>query len=206
MSPKIINLCRVLTAVTIVCAWFTSPSANAGEHRLPEMPVRELPMLFGGAFTLVDKDGNTRTDQDFRGTYMLINFGYSNCPNICPTDLTTISTAVDMLGHQGERVQPIFITVDPERDTPERLKEYLFNFHPRLIGMGGSEAQIRAVAKVYRVHRGKIILDDTSAENYLATHSSLTYLMGPDGAFLTLFPHDTAPQLMADALRRHFGG
>ncbi len=206
MSRKSINLYWFFSAVTIVSVWFLVPPVNAHEEASVEIPLPELSALFGGAFTLVDQDGNIRTDQDFRGKYMLINFGYSTCPDICPTDLATISTAVDMLEHMGEQVQPIFITVDPERDTPERLKEYVSSFHPRLMGLGGSEAQIRAVAKVYRVHRSKVILEDSWAENYLATHSSLTYLMGPDGAFLTLFPHDTAAQFMADALRRHISG
>ena len=108
------------------------------------------------------------------------------------------------IGADGERVQPLFITVDPGRDTPDRLRDYVAHFHPRLIGLGGSEAQVRAAARAYKVHRRKVVLADADGpDDYLVDHSSITYLMGPDGAFVTLFPHDTDAAFMAKAIRKY---
>ncbi len=169
----------------------------AAQDRVPP----PLAKLFGGPFALVDQDGEPRTDADYRGRFMLIYFGYTYCPDICPTNLAVMSEALDALGAEAARIQPILISVDPARDTPEALKEYAAAFHPSLVGLGGSEAQVRAAAKAYRVHRRKVIPPDTDPEDYLVDHSSLTYLMGPDGGFVTMFPHDTPADRMADVLR-----
>lgn len=164
-----------------------------------------LPVAFGGPFELVDHQGRLRRDSDFRGSFLLIAFGYTSCPDICPTNLTIMATALDQLGTRGERVQPIFVTVDPARDTPAVLGDYVGHFHPRLIGLTGSEAQVRAAAKAYRVHRSKVILDPAAPEDYLVNHSSLTFLMAPDGGFVTLFPHDTDADTMAKAIAKYLG-
>ncbi len=167
------------------------------------IPIPQIGALFGGAFSLVDHDGRVRTDRDFHGRFILINFGYTNCPDICPTDLTTMASAIDTLGDHGDEVQPVFVTIDPARDTPQKLKEYLPNFHPRLIGLSGTEKQIRNVAKVYRIHRSKVIVEGALPEDYLATHSSMTFLMAPDGKFVTLFAYGTDPKFMANAIRKY---
>lgn len=159
--------------------------------------------LFGGPFDLLDHDGRPRTERDFPGKFLLINFGYSHCPDICPLDLSAMAAALNSLEQAGERVQPLFITIDPARDTPAVLKNFVGNFHPRLIGLGGTEAQIRRAAKAYRVHRSKLIIEGAAPGDYLANHSSLTYLMAPNGTFLTMFPHGSKPQFMAAAIRRH---
>jgi protein SCO1/2 len=133
---------------------------------------------------------------------MLVFFGYSNCPDICPIGLTTMAAALDALGARAAQVQPLFITVDPARDT-EVLADYVAHFHPRLIGLGGSQAQV-AAARAYRVHRSKVITSSSaSAGDYLVTHSSLTFLMGPDGAFLTLFPQGTTAPAMVTAIAKY---
>lgn len=169
---------------------------------------RDLPSLFGGPFTLTDQDGHPRTDADFRGKFLLIFFGYTTCPDICPTDLTDIARALDRLPPKlAARVQPVFVTIDPARDTPALLKDYVANFSPRLIGLTGTEEQVRAAAKAYRVHRSKVVPEGAaSADGYLMSHSTLTYLMGPDGRFVTLFPHDTPPEKMAATLSRYLAG
>ena len=154
----------------------------------------------GGPFALVDQDGDSRTDMDFRGRYMMIYFGYTFCPDVCPTALSDMIAAVDELGPLAERVQPVFITVDPARDTPETLKRYVPSFHPRLVGLSGSQAQITAAAKAYRVYYAKA--DDPAAgPDYLMDHSSIIYLMDPEGRYVTHFSHGTGPREIAERLR-----
>ena len=168
-----------------------------------ELP-RALPLTFGGPFTLVDHDGVKRTDRDFHGKFLLVYFGYTYCPDICPTGLQTIADALDTLGSKAARVRPVFVSVDPARDTPAVLKDYVENFHPSTVGLTGTEAQVRAIARAYRVHRSKVITPDMKDDDdYLVTHSSITYLMGPDGSWKTLFPHGTSAQKMAKALARY---
>lgn len=162
-----------------------------------------LPFQFGGPFELVDHEGETRTEKDFRGSFMLVYFGYTYCPDICPTDLFLMNQALEMLGEDARKVQPLFISVDPGRDRPDLLKEYVANFHPSLIGLTGSEAQVKAAAKAYRVHRVKVPQPDEGEDDYLVNHSSLTYLMGPDGTFLSLIPHGTAPERMSEIIGKY---
>ena len=163
-----------------------------------------LPITFGDPFALVDEDGAARTERDFAGRFLLVYFGYTTCPDICPTNLTAMASALDAVGAAGQRVQPLLISVDPGRDTPARLKAFTAKFHPRLIGLTGSESQIRAVARAYRVSRGKVSLPDPGdADGYLILHSPTTFLMGPDGRFLTLFPHGTDGDAMARTLANY---
>lgn len=158
----------------------------------------------GGAFTLVDQDGRTVTDKNFLGKYMLVYFGYTYCPDVCPTSLNTLGRAMDQLEAEAPeaaaRIQPVFITVDPARDTPELMKSYVGNFHDRLIGLTGTPEQVAAAAKAYRVYFSKVVEKGASADEYLMDHSSITYLMGPDGKFVTHFGHGTAPDVMAGKL------
>jgi len=177
----------------------TFASAEELEQRAAVAPPA-LESLFGGSFTLVDHEGRTRTDTEYHGRFLLIYFGYTYCPDICPTGLQTMSQALDSLGAKAENVQPLFISIDPGRDRPEVLKDYVSHFHPDLIGLTGSEAQIRAVAKAYRVHRRKVVLSQDDPEDYLVDHSSITHLIGPDGKFLTLFPHGTDATVMSERL------
>ena len=172
------------------------PSQAASDDQGPPLPIK-----FGGPFTLTDHTGAKRTDADFRGRFLLIYFGYTYCPDICPTNLQTMSQALDELGDKAEGVQPIFVSVDPARDTVEVLADYVDHFYPTMVGLTGTESEIRAVAKAYRVHRSKVIVDsEAPADEYLVNHSSITFLMGPDGGFLSLFPHDTKAEVMTKAL------
>ncbi|MEJ1935756.1 SCO family protein, partial [Nostoc sp. NIES-2111] len=150
-----------------------------------------LEKVFGGAFTLVNQEGSAVSDAEFRGRYLLLAFGYTHCPDVCPTDLMAMTQALDALGPAGERVTPAFATVDPERDTPPVLREYLSSFHPRFVGLTGSEAQVAAAAKAFKVHRRKVLPSPGATEDYFVDHGSLIYLIGPDGRFLTLFPAGT---------------
>ena len=159
-----------------------------------------LATLFGGPFSLIDHTGAVRNDEDYRGRYMLIYFGYTTCPSICPANLQHMSNALDELGTQAEAIVPIFVSIDPARDRPEVLKDYVEHFGERFVGLTGDEAQIRKIAKAYRVHRRKVLPEDAAPDDYLVDHASITYLMGPDGTFRTLFPHDTTGSIMAERI------
>ena len=153
----------------------------------------------GGPFELIDQNGARRTEADFRGRFMLVYFGFTLCPDICPTDLLQMALAVDRLGAAGDMVQPVFVTLDPERDTPEHLKGYMSLFHPRFVGLGGSAAAIRAAARAYRVYYEKVPREDGSG--YTVDHSAFIYLMDPDGRYLGFFPPGTSAKQMAESIR-----
>jgi cytochrome oxidase Cu insertion factor (SCO1/SenC/PrrC family) len=153
----------------------------------------------GGPFALTDHNGTRRTDRDFRGKLMLVYFGFTFCPDICPTDLLQMALAMDKLGQAGEMVQPVFITVDPERDTPEHLKQYMALFHPSFVGLTGDASAIREAARAYRAYYKKIEWDDRS--DYLVDHSAFIYLMGRDGEYLGFFPPGTSAEQIADIIR-----
>ena len=157
----------------------------------------------GGPFELIDQDGRQRSDAQLRGKLLLIYFGYTSCPDVCPADLMAISSAVRLLGGAGDDVQPIFITVDPERDTTERLRAYVSAFHPRLIGLTGSERDIRAVALAYKVHYEKIV--DPHGGPYAIDHTGFIYLVGRDGKYLGFFPPGTPADRMVEIIRQHLG-
>ena len=155
-------------------------------------------VAIGGPFTLVDGTGATVTDQNFRGKWMVIYFGYTYCPDVCPTGLSSIGQAVDLLPEaQQEQVVPLFITIDPERDTPEAVGEYVSHFHPRMVGLTGSAEQVAAAAKEYKVYYKKVEEGDGP---YLMDHSAIAYVMGPDGRFVRHFSHGAPPEDIAKAL------
>jgi len=136
---------------------------------------------------------------------MLIYFGFTFCPDVCPTELQVMAAALEKLGAKAEKVQPIFVTIDPERDTPEVMARYVKQFDPRLVGLSGSPEQIAAIAKEYRVFYEKVKEDGAEGEaagddDYTMDHSSVAYLMGPDGTFLTFFPPGVSPDQMADKI------
>jgi cytochrome oxidase Cu insertion factor (SCO1/SenC/PrrC family) len=160
--------------------------------------------LIGGPFTLVDHTGKLRSDNEFRGKLMVIYFGYTYCPDVCPTDLMAISQAIDALGSAGEMVQPIFITVDPERDTIPHLAEYVSAFHPRLIGLTGSPEQIRRVALAYKAYYAKVKND--RGDDYAIDHTGVIYLVGRDGQYLGFVPPQTKPDRLIEILRRQLAG
>jgi protein SCO1/2 len=157
----------------------------------------------GGPFTLSDQTGRLRSDTEFRGKLMLIYFGYSFCPDICPTDLMTIAQALEDLGDAGAAVQPIFITIDPERDTTERLAEYVSSFHPRLIGLTGTPADIRKVALAYKAYYAK--KESGRGEDYTIDHTGVTYLVGREGQYLGFVPPQTAPERLVEVIQAQLG-
>ena len=157
----------------------------------------------GGAFELVDQSGETRTQADFAGRHMLVYFGYTYCPDVCPTSLSLMSQGLDLLetetGSLEDRVVPIFVTVDPARDDVAAMAAYAEHFHPRLVALTGNDAQIAAAAKAYRVYYRRA--EDPSASEYLMDHSSFIYLMGPDGTYVSHFAHNASPEEIAEGLK-----
>jgi cytochrome oxidase Cu insertion factor (SCO1/SenC/PrrC family) len=166
---------------------------------------------FGGPFSLIDQNGMRRTDMDFRGKYMLLYFGYTYCPDVCPTTLATEAEALDKLGSRASRIVPIFITVDPKRDTPAKLKPYLASFdakppsaRPSFVGLSGSDEEIAKAAMAYRVYYRAHI--DGQVENeaeYSVDHSSEVYLMSPEGKFVAYYSAGILPDEMAADLMQN---
>jgi len=154
----------------------------------------------GGPFELIDQTGKPRSDRDFRGRLMLVYFGFTNCPDVCPTDLMAIGQALEQLGPDSDAVQPVFITVDPERDTAEHLAEYVPMFHPRLLGLTGSLDAIGAAAEAYKVYFAKIPIGK-DAGDYTVDHTSFIYLMDRDGKYLGFFPPGTSAERMVEVIR-----
>ncbi len=154
--------------------------------------------LVGGPFTLTSGEGNRVSDKDFRGRLMLVYFGFTYCPDVCPAGLQVVTAALDQLGEDADRVAPLFITVDPERDTPEQMKQYVSSFHKNFVGLTGSADDIAKAAKAYRVYYRKV--QDEALSNYTMDHTSFLYLMGADGQFITHFPHTIAPDKLAERL------
>ncbi len=197
---------KCLLAGALLAALAGGPAAAGGSDAAGDGAPGAPPISFGGPFALVDHAGRARSDKDFAGRFLLVVFGYPRCSNTCPTGLATMAAALDRLGGAGERVQPLFISVDPARDTPAELAAYVGRFHPRLIGLTGTEPAVAAAARAYRAHRRKVVpADSTAPDDYLVDHASLTFLIGPAGQWLTLFPHRTDAAVMAAAIRRYLG-
>ena len=152
--------------------------------------------LVGGPFILIDQHGTEVTEQDFAGSYMLIYFGYTYCPDFCPMSLSNMAQALDLLPpEEAEQVVPVLITIDPERDTVAQLAEYAPLFHPRLVALTGSLEQVKQAAKAYRVYFSKA--GNENSDDYLMDHSTFIYLMGPDGRYLRHFTHSATPEEIA---------
>lgn len=200
LMPRGWLVCGVLAGLLLA---MSHVSAFAGSQQATDSAPPPLSSLFGGPFSLIDHTGTRRSDGDFRGKFMLIYFGYTFCPTICPANLQHMADAQDRLGGEADNIVPIFVSIDPKRDTPEVLRDYVANFGDGFVGLTGSEAQIRAVAKSYRVHRRKVVEAGAAAEDYLVDHASITYLMGPDGKFRTLFPHDTPGKAIAERISKY---
>lgn len=155
----------------------------------------------GGPFTLVNQAGETVTDADFAGGKTLIYFGFTYCPDVCPTALQVMSVALEEMGDDADQITPIFVTVDPERDDVETMAAYVEHFGDNFIGLTGTPAQIEAAARAYKVYYRKVE-DASSTAGYTMDHSSVVYLMSEDNKFLANFTHETQPDRMAARLRQ----
>lgn len=177
-----------------------APPASIGPAA-PSSRAAAIPFDFGGPFALIDQTGRRRSEGDFRGAFMLVFFGYAGCEDMCPLTLGSMAAALDALGPAAARVQPLFITVDPARDTPARLRDWARRVHPRLIALTGDAAAIDAAMRAYRVRRaGHGVRPDGGA---LYAHGLYLYLMRPDGEFAALIPPSMPPDAMAALIRRY---
>ena len=153
----------------------------------------------GGPFALTDPLGKRTALADFRGKLVLLYFGFVSCPDICPTDLMAIGEAIRSLGAAGEQLQPVFVTLDPERDAPQALRAYVAGFHPRFIALTGNEAEVRRVATDYKVFFEKVPVP--GATTYTIDHAAFTFLLDREGKYVGLFPPGTPPERMAAIVR-----
>jgi protein SCO1/2 len=163
-------------------------------------PPVPAPAAVGGPFRLVDQNGQSVSDADLKGKPSLIFFGFTHCPDVCPTTLFEVSEVLDRMGDDAKRVNALFVTVDPERDTQEKIKDYLSSFHPRLRGLTGDAAAIAAIEKAYRVYAKKVPLE---GGGYTMDHTALVYLMDRDGRFVAPFNMRRTPEDAAAELRKY---
>ena len=205
--PLIGAMIAALAAIALAAyvAWQITrpqPIATVGSSVSVAVPGQ---IKIGGPFALIDHTGQPVTDADFRGKLMLVYFGYGFCPDICPTELQNIALSLDAMGASAAEVQPIFITVDPERDTVEFMAEYVVNFHKRLVGLTGPRPEIEKVATAYRVYHARA-KTGSGDDDYLVDHTGFVYLMGRDGSFLTMFRGATDPEKIAQTIEGFIGG
>jgi protein SCO1/2 len=158
-------------------------------------------VAIGGPFSLTDQDGKRVTEADLKGKLSLIYFGYTFCPDACPTALGTITAALNKMGADADQVTPVFITIDPERDTQQVMKDYASNFHPRLLALTGSVQEVTAAAHAYKIYFTKE--DGADPEHYLMNHSTLIYLMDRDGNYLAHFGPQATPDDIVAEVRKY---
>ena len=197
-------------AVILLSSAFSASSAHALKFApvAAKLPVQQVAaqdaVTMGGPFTLTTQAGKTVTDADFKGKYLLVYFGYTFCPDMCPTGLQSIAHAMDQLGPTAEKVQPLFITIDPARDTEEKLREYTASFNPKILGLRGTDEQTASVAKEYQVVYKKQESED-GPDQYMMDHTSLIYLMDPNGKFIAIYPEQVDPATLVKAIRTASG-
>lgn len=191
----------MLGLVTAMMLLMAAPASGGTDHAAgDQQPVTPSPI--GGTFVLQDQFGRVIYDQDLRGKFMLVYFGYTFCPDVCPTSLQTLSTVLDELGPQADRVWPLFITLDPRRDTAKVLRDYVQAFNPRILGLTGPEPYVDSVVAKYHIKVEKVPTPGVSG-GYTLDHTSSLILMDPFGAYVTRYPHGMPPEdIVADLKER----
>ena len=191
------NLQIILWTAAIVAtvAFFALRWSSAGMQDVADA-------AFSPSFSLADSEGTQRTSEEFRGKFLLVFFGFTQCPDVCPTTLSEVAQVMDDLGDESDRVQPLFISIDPERDRRLGLAEFTAAFHPSIVGLAGDEAQTRAAADSFRIFFARE--DDPAApDGYTMSHSPALYLIGPEGDWLRQFTYGTpAAEILADLQAR----
>jgi protein SCO1/2 len=185
-----LSILFIALVVGLAALWFANPRG----------PTSTGTALIGGPFALTDHTGKRVSEKDFAGKYMLIFYGYTFCPDICPSTLQVVSAALDKMAADAEPITPVFVTIDPERDTVAVMKDYVANFHPRMVGLTGTPDEIAAMAKQWRVYYGKPKGEEGKSD-YLMDHATFLYLMGPDGKFVKVFEYTTDVAALAEGLR-----
>ncbi|MFA7096589.1 MAG: SCO family protein [Gammaproteobacteria bacterium] len=188
-----LSLPLILLPATGGIAAETTP-VDTQEEEVQESAIR-------GRFMLMNHYGETVTNLDYRGKFQLITFGYTFCPDICPTTLFNMAQALHLLGESAKQIQPLFVSVDPERDTPKVLREYVAYFHPDIIGLTGPAELVKRAADNFKVKYEKVIDPNRDPRLYAVDHSAGIYLMAPDGQFIVKFAHALPPDQLAERLR-----
>ncbi len=188
-------------AVALIAGGGGPAAAATGQESEAPAAVAPLPYRVGGPFSLIDHTGQPQSDADFRGEYLILYFGYTACPNTCSTALAFIAGALDALGDEGDRVRPLFITVDPEYDTLDRLAAFVGRIHPRLMGLTGDPRELARLRAAYRIEAREV--EDKGGFERLVDHTPVSYLVGPGGRVLTLFPPIIPPARLAGLIRRY---
>lgn len=197
----ITRIALIISAVFLISLFAFSFLQSQKTDKAPQ--IQRGQALVGGPFTLVNHDGQTVTDQSFGGKVLLVYFGFTYCPDICPTELSTLTQALDLLTpKERAKLQPLFMTVDPERDTPAALNTYLENFHPDFVGLTGSLAQVEAALTGWRIYWAKVD-DPSSSAGYTYDHSALTYVMDGSNQYLAHITFGTTPEAIAEKIRAH---
>ncbi len=199
-------LLALLVLVTSVQIWVNRD--QTGQKNAMESVSKQDSTPIGGAFTLVDQEGKTRHDTDFRGQILLVAFGFTHCPDICPVTVATLSKTMEQLQAKSAQVTPLFITIDPQRDTSEVMKEFLSNFDKRIVGLTGTELQIKQVADAYKIYyaraqeeaNNKTDLAGKNTPDYNVDHSGYIYMMGKDGQFMRVFAYNVPEQEIISAV------
>ena len=195
--PRLLIVFSAFLAGLLVCLggiyYLTARGPGAAPISIPTAQI-------GGPFRLTDQNGATVTDQDLKGKTFLVFFGFTHCPDVCPTALYEISQIMEKLGKDADRTAALFITVDPERDTPESMKDYLASFDPRIRGLTGDAAALAAVAKAYRVYYKKVPLE---GGDYTMDHTAIVYLMDKEGRFISPFNMKRTADAAAADLRKY---
>jgi cytochrome oxidase Cu insertion factor (SCO1/SenC/PrrC family) len=193
-----------LRALAVVAAFIVATIPGAAQNRRTEAAQLMSELMsgtstVGGPFVLSDPGGRRVALADFRGKIVLLYFGFTSCPDVCPTDLAVIGQMMHELGREADEVQPIFITLDPQRDTPAVLREYAAAFHPRLMALSGTEAEIRRIATDYKVFFEKVALPGT--KTYTIDHMTFTFLLDRQGRYVAFFPPGTPADRMGVMVR-----
>ena len=199
----------LIIIIGVTLRFFASPPSMVSPAGVTVMDKggREIksskPPSIGGRFTLISQDGRPVTDADFKGKNILVFFGFTNCPDVCPLTLNNISRAMVLLGADANKIQPLFISVDPLRDTPDVLKQYLKHFDHRIIGLTGTTKQVTAVQRAYRIFAQRRNAVGEDSDDYLMDHTSISYMMGASGEFKTFFSNGSTPEEFVTKIRQH---
>src|SRR3954451_10214281 len=197
------RLRRSRASFALLACMLANTFATAGEQPNAAQMMDDLMYgrgSIGGPFTLTDQSGKRRSDTEFRGKLMIVYFGYTFCPDVCPTDLMAITQALNALGPAAEDIQPVFITIDPERDT-KVLADFMSGFHHSFIGFSGSPDEIRNVSQAYKAFYVKVPNEQTG--DYSIDHAGVIYLIGRNGEYLGFMPPQTSSERLAEVLRKN---
>ncbi len=196
--PKLIAAAIMIIAAFAIAALALTQWPSKG-------PMGSGTALVGGPFTMLNQKGETVTEKSFEGHYTLYFFGFTFCEDVCPAEMQVVSAALKELGPDAAKIIPVFVSVDPERDTPKVIGDYVANFDPRFIGLTGTPEQLAVMAKAFHVYYKKVP-DEKNAQNYEMDHPSILYLMGPDGKFAKHFPYSTDAKNLALELKKVLEG